>query len=61
MEDYLQIERVEPGAPWFEGGVGLLKVPTQASALAEEGWSVHVVLARVRGAWHLVEVGNVHP
>jgi hypothetical protein len=61
VEDYLQIERVEPGALWFEGGVGPLKVPTQASALAEEGWSVNVVLARVRGAWHLVEVGNVYP
>jgi len=41
--------------------VGPLKVPKQASALAEVGWSVNVVLARVRGAWHLVEVGNLYP
>lgn len=61
VEDYLQIERVEPGALWFAGGVGPLEVPKQASALAEVGWSVNVVLARVRGAWHLVEVGNVYP
>ncbi|MDQ6948564.1 MAG: hypothetical protein M3256_20465, partial [Actinomycetota bacterium] len=61
VEDYLQIERVESGALWFEGGVGPLKVPKQASGLAEVGWSVNVVLARVRGVWHLVEVGNVYP
>ncbi len=59
VEDSLQIERVEPGALWFEGGVGPLKVPKQASALAQEGWTVTVVLARLRGLWHLVEVGNV--
>jgi hypothetical protein len=46
VEDYLQIERVESRALWLEGGVGPLKVPTQANALAEEGWSVNVVLAR---------------
>jgi hypothetical protein len=51
VEDYLQIERVEPGALWFEGGVGPLKVPTQASALAEEGWSVHV--GARPGAWSM--------
>ncbi len=61
VEDYLQIERVEPGALWFAGGVGPLKVPKEASALAEAGWSVNVVLARVRGVRHLVEVGNVYP
>jgi len=61
VEDRLQIERVEPGALWFEGGVGPLKVPKQVTELAQEGWSVTVVLARVQGAWHLLEVGNVYP
>lgn len=46
---------------WFEGGVGPLKVPKQVTELAQEGWSVTVVLARVQGAWHLLEVGNVYP
>jgi hypothetical protein len=61
VEDYLQIERVEPGALWFGGGVGPLKVPKQASALAQVGWSANMVLARIRGEWRLVEVGNVYP
>lgn len=41
--------------------VGPLKVPKQLTELAQVGWSVTVVLARVRGAWHLLEVGNVYP
>ncbi|MHB1445817.1 MAG: DUF7686 domain-containing protein [Acidimicrobiales bacterium] len=61
VEDHLFIDRVEPGALWFEGEVGPLKVPKAASDLAQPGWSVNVVLGRVRGTWHLVEVGNVYP
>ena len=59
--DVLPIERVEPGALWFEGGVGPLNIAKEASALAQAGWSVNVVLARTRGVWHLLEVGNVYP
>jgi hypothetical protein len=61
VEDSLAIERVEPGVLWFEGGIGPLKVPREASAVAQVGWSVTVVLARVHGVWHLLEVGNVYP
>ncbi len=61
VEDYLQIERVDPGHFVVRGRSRPAQVPKQASALAEEGWSVNVVLARVRGIWHLVEVGNVYP
>ncbi len=61
LEDHLFIDRVEPGTLWFEGGVGPLEVPKAVSDLAQSGWSVNVVLGRVRGTWHLVEVGNVYP
>lgn len=61
VEDYLAIERVEPGALWFEGGIGPVKVPKEATDLAEVGWSVNVVLGRTRRGWHLLEVGNVYP
>ena len=61
MDGSLRIERVEPGALWFEGGIGPLDVPSQASDLAQVGWHVTVVLARVRGVWYLVELGNVYP
>jgi hypothetical protein len=61
VEDFLAIEQVKPGALWFEGNIGPLKVPRQASALAQVGWSVSVVLVRVQRVWHLLEVGNVYP
>jgi hypothetical protein len=61
VEDYLRIERVEPGALWFEGGIGPLAVPKAASELAEVGWEVNVVLARTASGWRLLEVGCVYP
>jgi hypothetical protein len=61
VDDYLLIERVESGALWFEGGIGPVNVPKEASDLARPGWSVNVVLARVRRSWELLEVGNVYP
>ena len=61
IEDYLTIERVEPRALWFEGGIGPVKVPKAASDIAQPGWSASVVLARVRSAWKLVEIGNIYP
>ncbi|MGH9087096.1 MAG: hypothetical protein ACRDYZ_03150 [Acidimicrobiales bacterium] len=61
LEDYLTIDRVQPGQLWFEGGFGPVEVPEAASALAQPGWSLSVVLARRGGRWQLVEVGNVYP
>jgi hypothetical protein len=61
VEDYLLISRVEPGALWFEGGIGPVKVPNEASELAEVGWSVNLVLGRTSRGWQIVEVGSVYP
>lgn len=60
VEDYLSITRVEDGRLWF-GEVGPVAVSKQASDLAEVGWDVYVVLARVGGNWRLVETGMVYP
>jgi hypothetical protein len=60
IEDYLVIERIEPDALYFAGGIGPLRVSKQASALAEVGWGVNATLARISGAWFVVEVGNVY-
>ena len=60
VEDNLPITRVEDGRLWF-GDVGPVEVPTAASDVAEVDWHVTVVLARVDGAWRLVEVGVVYP
>ncbi|MGH9067152.1 MAG: hypothetical protein ACRD0J_06650 [Acidimicrobiales bacterium] len=61
IEDYLVIERVEPGRLYFIGGIGPVTVPPQASELAEVGWGVNATLARLKKAWRVVEVGNVYP
>jgi hypothetical protein len=61
LEDYLSIERVDRGALWFEGGIGPVDVPVAASNLAQPGWSASVTIARLRGVWRLVGIGNVYP
>ena len=61
VEDYLMIDRVEPGALWFEGEIGPVSVPKAASDIAQPGWSINIVLGRTNKTWHVVEVGNVYP
>jgi hypothetical protein len=61
IEDFLTIERVEPGELWFEDGIGPVRVPKKASDLAEAGWGVNIVLAKLRGEWRIVELGFVYP
>lgn len=61
VDDHLTIDRVEPGALWFEGNIGPVAVPLEASALAHAGWSVNVALVRTPRGWRLLEVGNVYP
>ncbi len=61
IEDFLTIERVEPGALWFEGGIGPVHVSKAASDLAEVGWGVNIVLALIRDKWRIVELGFVYP
>ena len=61
IEDYLMIDRVEPGAIFFDGGVGPVTVTTAASDIAEAGWSVSIVLGRVGKSWQVIGVGNVYP
>lgn len=61
VENYLVIQRVEPGGLYFSGGIGPLKVSKQASELAQVGWGVNATLARLNKTWRLVEVGNVYP
>jgi len=61
VEDFLAIERAEPGALWFEGGIGPVHVSRAASDLAQVGWGVNIVLAQLRGTWRIVELGFVYP
>jgi len=64
VEDHLTISSVEPGELWFEGDdgeIGPLEVGRAISRLAQPGWSINIVVGRVRGRWQVVEVGNVYP
>lgn len=60
LQDHLAISDVEPGRIWFEGGVGPIAVPHQASDLARPGWSAFVTAARTAGSWQLLEIGFVY-
>lgn len=61
VEDFLEITRVESGALWFSDDIGPVPVPAEAAQFAEVGWSVNIVLARIQGAWRVIEVGYVYP
>ena len=61
VQDHLVISDVEPGRIWFEGGVGPIAVPHQASDLARPGCSAFVTAARTAGSWQLLQVGFVYP
>jgi hypothetical protein len=61
VEDYLTIERTEPGALWFEGGLGPVDVPDEAAKLAKPGWALWGALACEDGRWRLLEHGIVYP
>jgi len=61
VEDFLVIERVAPGRIWFLDGVGPIKVPEAASAVARPGWTINLVLGRRGSGWEVLEVGNVYP
>lgn len=61
VEDYLVIERVEPGKLYFSRGIDPLEVSEPASELAQVGWGVNATVARLNRTWRVVEVGNVYP
>ena len=61
VEDFLVIERVAPGRIRFLDGVGPIKVPGAASAVARPGWTINLMFGRRGTARGVLEVGNVYP
>ena len=67
--DHYTIARIRSGKIWFTDFgnhgkrtlLGPVSIPRDVTKLLEEGWDVSCSLARVRGAWRLLEVGNVYP
>ena len=68
-EDYLDeefmIRSVEPGKLSLETLLGgediVLTLPKALTAKARAGWSVNLELARLRGKWRILSVGNAYP
>ncbi|MBS3811560.1 MAG: hypothetical protein KGY44_06840 [Halanaerobiales bacterium] len=66
-EDNFLITKVEEGKLWLESymkenkKVGPVKVSKRISSLAQEGWSVYLVLGKKGNSWYIVESGNVYP
>ncbi|MBN1484565.1 MAG: hypothetical protein JXA37_07570 [Chloroflexia bacterium] len=67
VDDQFSIARVEPGRLWLEGclssaaTIGPIAVSREISELAQEGWTVSMLLGRTRKGWRILEVGNVYP
>ena len=61
VEDFLAIERVEPGALWFEGGIGPVHVCRAATDLAQVGWGVNIALAHLGGSGASSSLGSSTP
>jgi hypothetical protein len=65
-DDQLTIAKVEPGKlhldALLEGGEPIvLALPKSVTAKAKTSWSVTLELARMRGKWRILGVGNVYP
>jgi hypothetical protein len=65
VDEEFMIRSVEPGKLSLETLLGgediVLKLPKALTAKARAGWSVNLELARVRGKWRILSVGNVYP
>ena len=66
--DHFTISRLEPGKIWFlnnyPGGpedLGPVRAPEAAVKLLEEDWDISCTLARIKGEWRLIEMGNIYP
>ena len=66
FDDQFTIKNVEPGKMILEGllegdeGI-VIPLPKSVAAKARTGWSVTMEIARSKGKWHILGVGNVYP
>jgi hypothetical protein len=65
LDEEFMIRSVESGKLSLETLLGdedvVLTLPRALTAKARAGWSVNLELARVRGTWRVLGVGNVYP
>lgn len=67
--DQHSIDKIEPGKLWLKVygtgvepiTIGPLLVPKKATDLLQDGWEIGCSLARIKGKWQIVEVGEIYP
>ena len=70
MDDYFNdqftIKKVGPGKVVFEALLDceediVISLPKSVTSKAKAGWSVTMEIARIKGKWRILGVGNVYP
>ncbi len=64
--DQLTIKKVEPGRLVFDGLLDgeediVIALPQSVMGKAKPGWSVTMEIARIKGKWSILGVGNAYP
>lgn len=67
--DHYTIVKIKPEGVWLDvwepdkgrSTLGPIPAPEEATKLLRDGWDVSCALARVRGAWRMIDVANVYP
>ena len=61
-DDQFTITRIETGKLHLEGDEDIvLSLPRTITKKARVGWSITMEIARVRGKWRILGVGNGYP
>ena len=66
FDDQLTIKKVEPGELILDGLIDgdedfVISLPKSVTSKARAGWSVTMEVARIKGKWCILGVGNVYP
>ncbi len=66
FNDQFTIKKVGPGKVVFEALLDgeediAISLPKSVTSKAKEGWSVTMEVARIKGKWGILGIGNVYP
>ena len=66
LNDQFTIKKVGPGKVVFDGLIDgeediVISLPKSVTTKAKAGWSVTMEIARIKGKWHILGVGNAYP
>ena len=62
----ITIKKVGPGMIVFDGFLDgeediVISLPKSVTSKAKAGWSVTMEIARIKGKWRILGIGNVYP